>query len=77
MPVFYFNVCAHAVTILDEVGVMLPNAQRAIEEARLAAREMVAEAVLREEPLDGTTIEIRDEHNGLVESVLLSSAVII
>lgn len=77
MPLFYFDVRAHNMIIPDEEGVALPDAESAKNEGRLAAREMVAEAVLREEPIDGTTIDIRDQDGMLVHSVPLSSVVII
>jgi hypothetical protein len=48
-----------------------------MKEARLAPREMVSEAVLREESLDGATMEVRDERDVLIGSVLLCSVVLI
>lgn len=73
MPRYFFNIRTDNGTHFDEEGISLASVKHAVEEARLAAREMVAEAVLRDEAIDGTAIDVFDEHHVLVETVRLSS----
>ncbi|MDR7027262.1 DUF6894 family protein [Rhizobium rosettiformans] len=72
---FYFNIRTEVCTIPDVDGILMPSASHAIREAKLAAREMVVEAVMRETAIDGTTIEVRDDAGNIVEAVPLISVI--
>lgn len=72
---FYFDIRTEVCTIPDVEGIFMPTAEHAIREAKLAAREMVVEAVMRETAIDGTTIAVRDEAGRLVEAVPLISVI--
>ncbi|MFL0691633.1 MAG: DUF6894 family protein [Agrobacterium tumefaciens] len=73
MPKYFFNIRTDQEALLDEEGISFASSIHAAEEARLAAREMAAEAVLREEPVDGTRIDVMDEDGNLIASVLLAN----
>lgn len=73
MPKYFFNIRTDQETLRDEEGISFASSEHATNEARLAAKEMAAEAVLREEPVDGTRIDVLDEHGNLIASVLLSN----
>lgn len=70
---FHFHVRTDVSTIADEEGIFMSSAEHAIREAKLAAQEMVVEAVLKELPIDGTTIEVVDGSGEVVGSVPLRS----
>ena len=73
MPRFFFNIRMDHETLLDEEGITLASPEHAVKEARLAAKEMLAEAVLKEEAVDGTGIDVLDEDGNLLASVLLAT----
>lgn len=73
MPRYFFNIRTDQETLLDEEGISFASSEHAVKEARLAAKEMAAEAVLREEAVDGTGIDVLDEDGNLIASVLLST----
>lgn len=73
MPRYFFNVRTDHETLLDDEGISFASSEHAVKEARLAAKEMAAEAVLREEAVDGTGIEVIDEDGNLIASVLLAT----
>ena len=56
MPVYYFDINEAGVVQRDEVGLDLPDLERAISEARRTAAELMREAALR--GVDNSTIEI-------------------
>lgn len=60
MTRFYFHLRDSREYMEDTEGVELPDLHRAIEEAELAAREMMSEMVLRGEAIDGEIFEIAD-----------------
>ena len=72
---YYFDIRTEVCTTPDVEGIFMPTADHAIKEARLAARERVVEAVMRETAIDGTTIEIRDDAGNIVEAVPLISVI--
>ncbi|MGV2103937.1 DUF6894 family protein [Rhizobium sp. 21-4511-3d] len=53
----------------DLEGTELPSLSAAVEEARQAAREMVAELVLQDALVDGRRFEIADENGNVLELV--------
>lgn len=72
---YFFNLRTDQETLIDDEGIPLASVDRAIDEARRAAREMLAEAVLRDEAVDGTAIDVLDEDHTLITSVALTSMV--
>jgi hypothetical protein len=73
MPTYFINIRADHETLLDEEGITFASSEHAVNEARLAAKEMLAGAVLRDEAVDGTRIEVLDEYGNLIDSVSLAS----
>jgi hypothetical protein len=66
---FFFNLHSEDAVDIDGDGVELPSLQAAKEEACHSAREMIAELVLENKPIDGMTFEIIDER-GEVRAVI-------
>lgn len=58
----------------DPEGAEFGTAQRAVEEAVLAARELIAAKALAGELIDGQVFEITDERGAVVELVPFRSA---
>ena len=77
MAHFYFHIRDHREFTEDTQGVDLPNLAKAIEEAELAAREMVAEMVLRREAIDGQVFEITDVNGVILAKVVWKNSIII
>lgn len=66
---FYFHVRSHDGHDIDEEGIDLPSIDSARDEARKAAREMVAELVLRAESIDGMRFEIADQDGSVLATI--------
>ncbi|UVC12399.1 hypothetical protein IHQ71_30830 (plasmid) [Rhizobium sp. TH2] len=61
MPQFYFHIRDHDKLIPDLEGVEMPGARAALEEAKDAAREILAAQVRRGDVIDGHEFEVWDE----------------
>ena len=66
---FYFNISSDRERETDAEGMDLPSLDHARREARRAAREMVAEMVLHNEPIDGLSFEIADEKGSVLDVI--------
>lgn len=61
MPLYFFNFFNDVDTIADE-GVELPDLASAEDEARRGAATMIAEHIMKRQPIDPTNrIEVEDE----------------
>jgi hypothetical protein len=63
---YYFNVRAGDTLIADEEGVDLPGLAQVAEEARQAARDLLANRVQHGEWLNGEMFEVADEGGNVV-----------
>jgi hypothetical protein len=61
MPKYVFHIREDGVLDRDEDGIDLPNADVAYKEAINAAREMLAEKVLKGDVIDGQRFELTTE----------------
>lgn len=61
MPRFYFNVRDGDTLIADQEGVEMPGKTAAAEEAKQAARDLLAERVKYGEPLESKRFEVVDD----------------
>jgi hypothetical protein len=61
MPKYFFHIRSHDSFVEDFEGIELAGENEAIEEARDAAREMLAERVRKGDVVDGHQFEVRDE----------------
>jgi hypothetical protein len=66
---FYFHVRSQDGHDIDEEGIDLPSIDAARDEARKAAREMVAELVLQAESIDGMRFEIADQNGAVLATI--------
>ncbi|MCJ8520677.1 hypothetical protein ABID21_003894 [Pseudorhizobium tarimense] len=73
MPRYYFHIRRGEEIAMDPEGVELASPEQAHKEAVLAARELLAARLLNGEPIDGDTIEIKDEQATLVDTLPLKS----
>lgn len=71
---FYFHIRQGNELIEDPDGSEFVDLAAAREDARQAARELMAEALLKGEPLDGRTFEIRDAGRSLLATVPFEEA---
>jgi hypothetical protein len=71
---YYFDI-REGDNLEEDVEGDLPSSDAAHSEALAAARDMVAEYVRYEVPIDGMTFVIRDEHGNVVGKVPLMSVV--
>jgi hypothetical protein len=62
MPRFYFNVRDGDTLIADQEGVEMPGESAAVEEARQAARDLLAERVKYGEPIETRQFEILNDN---------------
>jgi DNA-directed RNA polymerase subunit E'/Rpb7 len=67
MPRYYFNYRIDGVLEQDPVGSDLPDDESAVEEAKSAARELLASKVLKGEIVDGDVFEITTSNGKVVE----------
>jgi hypothetical protein len=61
VPTFFFHIVDGDKIIRDAEGVDLPGAKAALEEARHAARELLADKVRRGAVIDGQAFHVEDE----------------
>ena len=72
MPRYFFHVYEGETVITDKEGVELADNGSAIEEARSAAREILADAVAKGTSPNGRRIEVADGDGKTVYSLMLS-----
>ncbi|HEV7416241.1 MAG TPA: hypothetical protein VGN98_08780 [Tianweitania sediminis] len=75
MPRYYFHIREGEQFEEDPEGSEFSSVEVAREEAIAAAREMVSEAVLRDEVIDGRTFEIATDDGAVVATVPLKSVI--
>ncbi|HEV7436201.1 MAG TPA: hypothetical protein VGO22_15195 [Pseudorhizobium sp.] len=75
MPRYYFHIREGDQFEEDPEGSEFSSVEVAREEAIAAAREMVSEAVLRDEVIDGRTFEIATDDGAVVATVPLKSVI--
>ena len=73
MTRYYFNIQRHGVLEEDPDGAEFETLQQAIEEAVLAARELLAERVRHGDVVDGDAFKITTEDGTVVHSLPLKS----
>lgn len=62
MARYFFHLVENDQRIVDEIGVDLPNADAALQEAELGARDILAEEMLKGDKVGGIRIiEVADE----------------
>jgi hypothetical protein len=74
MPKYYFHIRDGNELEVDRDGTDFESLDVAVNDARTAAREIMAEKLLSGEMLDGQRFEITDEEGVLVETVTFRSA---
>ncbi|MDM9646819.1 hypothetical protein [Rhizobium sp. S163] len=72
---YYFHIRDGLDIEIDPEGTELPSVTAAHEEARDAAREIVAEMVLRQERISGKTFQVTDE-TGLIITLIPFASVL-
>jgi hypothetical protein len=75
MPRYYFHIREHERFEEDLEGAEFASLEEATQEATAAAREMVSEAVLRDELIDGRTFEITTEDGAVVATLPFASVI--
>ena len=73
MPRYYFHVRDAEGLSVDFEGADFASDERACDEAKQAAKEMLAERILRDELLDGTMFEVFKSDGVLVAKIPLMS----
>lgn len=73
MPRYYFNYRIGGVLEKDPDGSELPDNESALEEAKFAARELLAAKVLKGDIVDGDMFEITTSDGTIVETLPLRS----
>lgn len=73
MPRFYFHIRDGNFREIDPEGVEFASLEHAVLDARKAAREILAEKLIADEPIDGQRFEIADESGEVVETVPFKS----
>lgn len=66
---YFFNIRSDKGKEFDHEGIDLPTLEAATEEAKRAARELVAERVRHDDRIDGMRFEISDESGTVVDTV--------
>ncbi|AGB71786.1 MULTISPECIES: DUF6894 family protein [Rhizobium] len=66
---FFFNLRSEDAVDIDGDGVELPSLQAAKDETCHSAREMIAELILQNKPIDGMTFEIVDESGEVLATI--------
>ncbi|MGJ7043210.1 hypothetical protein J2Y63_006494 [Shinella sp. BE166] len=69
MPRFYFHIRDGDELEIDPQGTVFDTIEAAVIDARMAAREILAEKLLNDEVIDGQRFEITDEKGELVETL--------
>jgi len=73
---YFLHVRDGASLITDDQGMELPDLGAARQQALAAAREIISQAVLKGEPLDGRVFEIADEAGTVLLLVPFSEALV-
>lgn len=73
MAKYFFNIREGEHLTLDEEGMELPTLDAAIREAEVSGRELLADMVRDEQPLDGQAIEITNTDGTILRRVRLKS----
>lgn len=63
MPLYYFHIYQHGISIRDDEGTRCPDLDAAKREASASAADLARQAVARGEPVDGLCVEIHDEQD--------------
>lgn len=66
MPRYFFNVRSDERFVSDAEGGEYPNVEAAKVEAEKSAREMLADALIKGEEVDGNTFEVIDDAGALI-----------
>ncbi|HEX2147827.1 MAG TPA: hypothetical protein VHG11_09280 [Pseudorhizobium sp.] len=74
---FYFHIRRGDELRRDLEGTDLPSVEEAHEEAVVAAREMLAQRLLRGEPIDDDQFEITDEAGAVVDTLPFRSVLML
>lgn len=69
MPRFFFHIREGVFREIDPVGCEFASLEHAIIDARKAAREILAERIVADEPIDRQQFEITDEKGKVLETV--------
>lgn len=72
---YYFHVRGPEGLIEDPEGAELASDEIALEEARAAARELMAAKVAKGEVVDGGQFEITSENGQIIDTVVFKSVV--
>ncbi|MBB6219530.1 DUF6894 family protein [Rhizobium leguminosarum] len=75
MPKFYFNIRRGERLELDEEGTEFASLEEACAGALEAAREILAEAILTRQSVDGDSFEIASEDGTLLAMIPFSSVI--
>jgi hypothetical protein len=73
---YFLHVRDGTSVIIDDQGIELPDLGAARQEALAAARQIMSQAVLKGEPLDGRVFEIADQHGTVLLLVPFSEALV-
>lgn len=73
MPLYFFHIREAGDYSADTEGAMLSNDEQARSEAAKAAREMLAEKILRDEVVDGAVFEVVRSDGVLIAEIPLKS----
>ncbi len=73
MPKYYFHIRDGEEFEVDAIGTEFANLELAVNDAQLAAREMIAELLMAGELLDGQQFEIADNRGKIVATVPFQS----
>jgi len=74
MPRFFFHTRDHNEFVEDLEGADFPDINAARRDAQAAAREMMAELLLRNDVVDGRRFEIANSDGDILEAVPFRSA---
>jgi hypothetical protein len=69
MPKYYFHIRKGKEFEVDPEGTDFPTVELAVNDARLAAKEMIAELLMADEVLDSQQFEISDNRGKVVATV--------
>jgi hypothetical protein len=75
MPRFFFDIrCADGTVIRDEAGGDFKNLDAARSDAQRGLADIIAEEIIEREPLNVVAIDIRDEDDRVVSSIVSNVA---
>lgn len=75
MPKYFFHIRDGNNFEIDTVGTHFPTLELAVSDAKLAAREIIAEKLMAGDRLDGQCFEITDEAGRVVDTVPFRSVI--